>query len=119
MNKRGTDNVSDVAVKGQYAMADRADSDSLALARALLAGQITDNTDGAMNFYSPKSMPKEGQSTKGWDVGSDMEYVPGTGRQTMLKNYIPSWVGGLQQRVIPGVSDWHLKVYGPASGSGQ
>jgi hypothetical protein len=37
------------------------------LAEQLLAGQITDFTNGATHFFSPHSMPKEGESSSGFD----------------------------------------------------
>lgn len=116
MNKLGTDDATDVPIKGQYAISGKADSDSLAMARELLSGQLPDNTGGAVNFYSPRSMPFENQDPKGHDVGGGLEYVPYPTRNTTLKNYMPSWVNGsdLTQRVIPGVRDWYLKVYGPS-----
>lgn len=113
MNARKTDNAADVLGHSQYATNKAPTQEMLDTATQLLSGQLGDNTGGAMNFYSPRSMPKEGDSTARWDIGGGLEYVPGSGRHTTLKNYRPGFANTLKQRSIPGVSDWHLKVYGP------
>lgn len=57
------------------------------LASKLLRGQITDPTKGATHFFSPISMPKEGESTKGFDIGGGLQEVPGITKRI----YFPSW----------------------------
>jgi hypothetical protein len=114
MDDQDTDDVSDVATTkgvGQFAMDKEPSQGMLFTAHRLLSGQLGDNTDGALNFYSPRSMPLENQPKKG-DTSGGLEYVPGVGRKTTLQNYRPGWANELQQRTIPGVRDWYLKVYG-------
>lgn len=47
-----------------------------------------DNNAGSTFFYSPRSMPKEGESTSGFDVGGGLE---GPIAPLTVRNYKPSW----------------------------
>ena len=58
----------------------------------MLEGRIPDNTDGATHFFSPISMPKEGESTKGFDVGGGLHRVSGLTKRV----YFPSWTEQLE-----------------------
>ena len=71
MERNDTDNVSDVW--SAYSHNQTPTSKILELARDLLSGQIIDNTGGATHFYSPKSMPRVGDSTNGRDVRGGLE----------------------------------------------
>lgn len=57
------------------------------LAKKLLEGQIADPTGGATHFFSPISMPKEGESTTGFDIGKELHEVRGIPKLV----YFPSW----------------------------
>lgn len=96
MKQRQTDKVSDVVqVNGFYHYA--IDQDPLLypeyaeLAQKLLNGQISDFTEGATHFFSPYSMPKEGDSTANFDCdGGLVRYKsPRTSRQ--IRVCTPSW----------------------------
>lgn len=45
--------------------------------------EINDIREGATHFYSPRSMPKEGESTTGRDVGGGLEQTPGLDKKTI------------------------------------
>ncbi|MCX6666129.1 MAG: cell wall hydrolase, partial [Euryarchaeota archaeon] len=57
------------------------------LANDLLEGIQPDPTDGALYFFSPRSMPKDGENTQGYDVEGRIHIIPGTS----YKVYFPSW----------------------------
>ena len=71
----------------------------VALARQWLAGQRVDITKGATHFYSPRSMPKEGDATGGFDVGGGLELVP----PLQVRTFAPSWIKTMQLVEIDGV----------------
>jgi hypothetical protein len=79
------------------------------LARQLLAGQRADITDGSTHFYSPQSMPKEGQVTAGFDVGGGLELVP----PLRARTFAPSWTKTMKFVDIPGVRPSFFKFYKP------
>jgi hypothetical protein len=79
----------------------------VALSQQLLAGQRSDITEGSTHFYSPQSMPKEGQSTTGFDVGGGLESVP----PLSVRTYAPSWVNTMRLVVIDGVRPSFYKFY--------
>lgn len=107
MNQHGTDDVADVAKPGQYAIAKQADPGLAFTAYRLLSGQLGDNTQGATHFYSPRSMPKEGQDTAGDDVQGGLEQIPGH----TVQNYRPGWAKTYPQTQADGVRDWYFKLY--------
>ena len=53
----------------QYATNQAPTQDILDFAGSLIANPGTDPTGGAIYFFSPRSMPKEGEDTSGYDVG--------------------------------------------------
>jgi len=71
----------------QYAFNQEPTSEIRELANKLLKDQIPDLTGGATHFFSPISMPKEGESTEGFDVGGGLHEVPGIEKRV----YFPSW----------------------------
>lgn len=79
----------------------------IALARQLLAGEIPDITEGATHFYSPISMPKEGQPTGGFDVAGGLELVP----PLTERNFAPSWVRTMRLVEIANVRPHMYKFY--------
>ncbi|OGO24104.1 MAG: hypothetical protein A2Z28_06145 [Chloroflexi bacterium RBG_16_51_9] len=76
-----------VTAPGQYAYKQEPTSEIRELAKKLLEGQIPDATGGATYFFSPISMPKDGESTTGFDIGGGLHKV--TGIDSMV--YFPSW----------------------------
>jgi hypothetical protein len=83
------------------------------LAESLLKGEVTDPTGGATHYYSPKTMPKEGQATTGYDLGGGLELVP----PLKDKNYRPSWSASYTQTLVPGVRPHYYKFH-RATGNG-
>ena len=86
---------------------------SLQLATAILTGRATDISQGVTHFYSPGSMPKEGESTLGWDVADgDMESTPGvTKHRRPTRNDRPRWAARGIAVKVPGVRDEDFKFY--------
>jgi len=76
-----------VTAVGQYAHNQEPTPEIKELAQKLLEGRIPDATGGATHFFSPISMPKEGESTTGFDIGGGLQKVLGTAS----KVYFPSW----------------------------
>jgi hypothetical protein len=114
MIRNGTNSVADVS--GGYATQDEPTPGMLDYARKLLTGQLTDNTGGATNFYSPRSMPPEGGPIpKGADVGGGLEMTPGLN----CANYVPAWAvkPNFHLLTVPGVRPAHAKFY-TLSGNG-
>lgn len=107
MDKLGTDDVADVAKPGQYAIAKQSDPGLAFTAYRLLSGQLGDNTGGARYFYSPRSMPMEGQDIAGRDVKGGLEQIPGQ----PVRNYRPGWAKTYPQKQVDGVRDWFFKLY--------
>lgn len=110
MNRAGTDRVLDVTGGKKYAVAPAANPDMTPIARALLSGRLGDNTGGATNIYSPRSMPREDGDTKGWDVGGGLEQTPGLDS----RNYSPGFANGpkkFPQNHVPGARDYIFKFY--------
>ncbi len=88
--KAGTygDSIKDiVSAPAQYAHNQQPNPEIKELAKRLLQGQIEDVTGGATHFFSPISMPKEGESTSGFDTGGGLHTVTGIDS----KVYFPSW----------------------------
>ena len=93
MRRNGTDRVDDVRGGYSYLTPAPADKPAPAIARGLLVNSIKDPTNGATHFYSPKSMPKQGDKVSGFDIGGGLETVPGTARNgKTTPNYRPSFV---------------------------
>ncbi len=78
------------------------------LARQLLRGEIPDPTGGADHFYSPRSMPKAGESTVGFDTAGGLE-GPVAGLDQ--PNYRPGWAAAFDYAQIPGVREAYYKFY--------
>jgi hypothetical protein len=84
------------------------------LAKDILAGKVSDPTQGANHWYSPSSMPKETQSsqcskpigTGNMDCSGGLESACGT-----TKNYKPSWATSNKQVTISGVRDCYYKFF--------
>ena len=57
------------------------------MATSILSKQVSDPSGGCTDFYSPRSIPKEGDPTVGFDVGGGLELVPPLTGLT----FTPSW----------------------------
>ncbi|WP_204368389.1 hypothetical protein, partial [Komagataeibacter europaeus] len=84
------------------------------IAESLLSGQARDISQGATLFYSPISMPKEGDTgLSGYDIQGGLETVDGvrdrSGRP--IKNYVPSWARPGQYVRIFSVPEREFKFY--------
>lgn len=79
----------------------------LDLAEKIVNGTISDPTKGANHWYSPRSMPKEGQETKGYDVKGGLEQVEGVSK----KNYKPGWADSKKEVHIAGVRPAYFKFF--------
>ena len=86
-----------VTERGQYAYNQEPTAEIRQLAKELLKGQIRDPTGGATYFFSPISMPWEGDEDKyisrlkahfdNFDTGGGLHEVPGISKRV----YFPSW----------------------------
>ena len=100
-------------VERAYATNQRPTEDMKDLAAQLLAGDILDLTNGCTHFYSPRSMPKEGESQVG-DTRGGLESVP----PLTVRNYKPSWSVTFAQERFPGVRLHYYKFH-RAPGTGR
>lgn len=105
MYRNNTTNVSDVW--SAYAHNQIPSHEMLELSANLLTGKILDNTKGATHYYSPRSMPKKGFPTEGFDIGGGLERI--SGRAT--ENYKPSFANLLKYVDIPDVREGYYKFY--------
>lgn len=112
LKRNQTKNVSDVA--GAFATNQNPTQAMRDLARDLLRGNIADLTSGATHFYSPQSMPREGGSTGGFDVGGGFELVPPLTRRTGK----PGWAVTFPLSNISGVRP-HMYKFHIATGTGR
>ena len=84
------------------------------IAEDILAGKARDISQGATHFYSPRSMPKEGDThLSGTDIGGGLEEVPGvTGPHgRAVRNYRPGWVKYYHSIRIPQIKENEFKFY--------
>ena len=113
MKQRHLTPVSSVWTHGNYAHSHMPTPTSLRLAEAILNGTAMDISQGANHFYSPTSMPKEGETPSFQaDVRGGLESVPGVtkhGRPT--RNYFPGWVKHFSSIRSPGTQDKDMKFY--------
>ena len=97
---------------GQYAHNQSPTPEISALAWRLLGGQIPDPTAGATHFFSPISMPKEGESTTGFDVGGGLHQVSGLPERV----YFPSWTQDLVWvGALPNIRSGYFMFYKPST----
>jgi hypothetical protein len=95
-----------IRTRGQYATGQQPTQGARDLATRILSGQVADNTGGATHFYSPQSMPEEGEDTAGHDVGGGLETI---GDHSCT--YRPGFSTRLLRVDVPGTRDWFIKVY--------
>lgn len=77
------------------------------LAETILSDGFKDPTGGATHYYSPRSMPMEGDDVKGSDVKGGLEQTPGLRK----KNYKPGWANTFDACPVPGVREPYFKFY--------
>jgi hypothetical protein len=77
------------------------------LAVDLLRGELADPTSGATHFYSPRSMPMEGDTVRGFDISGGLEQTLGLRRQ----NYRPGWAAQYEIVAVVGTRASHYKFY--------
>ncbi len=110
MDRARTDDVAAVTGHGQYAIAKEADPSLAGYAWAALSNNLQDSTGGATHFYSPRSMPREGQPTKNTDTGGGLEQSP----NLRTKNWSPGFANGPKKyprRDVDGVREEYFKFY--------
>ena len=105
MSRNNTNSVSDV--DHQYNRRQAPTQTMRDLAGSLLRGEIPDPTNGATHYYSPRTMPQEGEETTGYDVGGGLEQVDGL----QQRNYRPSWSTTFQNSNVPGVRPRYYRFY--------
>lgn len=105
MDRNGTTDVTDEW--DAYAHSKEPSSESLALARDVLTCSVADESRGATHFYSPQSMPKEGEDTSGYDTGGGLEWTPGLDD----RNYRPSWSVDFPRCYVPDAVQKRFKFY--------
>jgi hypothetical protein len=111
MTRNATRRVADV--ERAYSRSQQPTAAMRALAQSLLTGSVADPTAGATHYYSPRSMPKQGESTAGYDVGGGLEQVAGLNQQS----YRPGWVNTFQQATVQNARPSYYKFYrSPGSG---
>lgn len=93
---------------GQYATNQEPTQKILDLSTSLIDDRGTDPTGGATYFFSPISMPKEGDATRGYDVGGGLHEVTGIDENV----YFPSWtLTMVPTGDIPGVRPAYYMFY--------
>lgn len=100
------------AAWGGYQHGHPATSTATRIATGIMAGTIPDPTNGATHFYTPRIMPKKGDTTSGIDVSGGLENVPGVkngGRP--VQNYRPGWTLTFEQKIVSTVPEAAFKFY--------
>lgn len=113
-NRMTRDNVSHVnQAWGGYQHGVPAPAQAMQIARGILDGSTPDPTNGATHFYTPRIMPKKGDTTTGIDVGGGLESVPGVVDKTgkAVQNYRPGWTLTFNQETVLGVPEAAFKFY--------
>lgn len=77
------------------------------MATGILRCQEPDDSCGATHFYSPRSMPKEGEDTTGFDTGGGLEWTPGLAE----RNWVPSWAETYFRSYVVGARQAFFKFY--------
>lgn len=108
MDRNGTDAVRDEW--DAYAHGQEPTDDLRDLAGRILRCEADDPSGGATHFYSPVSMPHEGDNTAGYDVGGGLEDTPGLDD----RNYAPSWVDTHYRCYVDGARQAYYKFYRPS-----
>ncbi|WP_255167771.1 SH3 domain-containing protein [Natrononativus amylolyticus] len=105
MEQQGVTSVRDVW--DAYAIGQDPTAEMIDLADDILACAVADNSGGATHFYSPMSMPKEGEDTSGYDTDGGLEWTEGLDE----RNYRPGWSLDLERVYVDGVPEMEFKFY--------
>jgi hypothetical protein len=70
----------------------------------------SDITGGSIKWFSPRSMPREGQSCANVDCGGGLIDVNDEGG-TRVRIFAPTWHRTMRFNAITGVREWFLRVY--------
>lgn len=105
MDRNGTTDVT--SEWDAYAHSQDPTSEIHDLAGRILRCQEPDPSCGATHFYSPRSMPKEGDDTSGYDTGGGLEWTPGLDE----RNYAPSWSETMARSYVVGSRQAYYKFY--------
>jgi hypothetical protein len=102
--------ICEVALSGQFATNQIPTDEILNLAKSLINNPGFDLVGGATHFFSPISMPKEGDPTDGYDIGGGLHTVPEIPRRV----YFPSWTKTLNWvGNLPNVRQTHYMFFSP------
>jgi len=84
--------------RSQYATNQEPTSELLNLSEFLIANRGNDPTRGAIYFFSPRSMPKVGEDTNGYDVGGGLHDIAGIDKKVNFPSFTltQEYVGDLQ-----------------------
>ncbi|HSS96598.1 MAG TPA: hypothetical protein VLK33_06205, partial [Terriglobales bacterium] len=69
-----------------------------------------DPTGGAIKWYSPRSMPKDGDSCKGVDCDGGLITETNDAGKT-VKAYAPSFHKTMKAAAVTGARNWYLRLY--------
>jgi len=105
MDRNGTDYVTEEW--DAYAHSQDPTSSAYDLATDVLRCAVADPSCGATHFYSPRSMPKEGDDTTGCACGGGLEWTPGLDE----RNYCPSWSETYYRAYVEGSRQAYYKFY--------
>jgi hypothetical protein len=87
-------------------------STRLRLAESILNGTARDISQGVTHFYSPVSMPKEGEPSSRTDVHGGVESVSGVMKNNRpVRNYRPGWAKRTSAVRVPDIQDKDFKFY--------
>jgi hypothetical protein len=99
--------------KQQYSTRQPGTNATCDLARQILTDQLPDSSQGATNFYTPATMPREGESTVGNDVKGGLEQVRGVkgkdGRPA--RTYRPRFAARMIRVQTPSIPEAEFKFY--------
>jgi hypothetical protein len=111
MLRLSTGSVSTARDEFQDAHDQTAGLDEKVIAELVLEKSMSaDITSGAIKWFSPRSMPKKGESCAGKDCrGGLITVTDDAGKSQEV--YAPSWHLTMTHVAIPGVRDWLVRFY--------
>lgn len=114
MNKYNFKNVSSVWSHHRYAHGYPPTTTSRNIADAILSNCSLDTSKGATLFYSPLTMPKEGdKNLHGFDIGGGLKSVDGVRDRSgkPIKNYAPRWAKESKRVRVFTIPEREFKFY--------